>query len=108
MIGFAHAAEAGAAQPNPLFGLLPWVAVFAVLYFLVILPNKKREKARQEMISSLKKGDRVMLSSGFYGRIAKSGENIISVELGKGLVVEVDRNAIAAKVEEPSAEAPAE
>ena len=73
MIGFAHAAEAGAAQPNPLFGLLPWVAVFAVFYFLVILPNKKREKARQEMISSLKKGDRVMLSSGFYGTRQRAG-----------------------------------
>ncbi|MCG7657022.1 preprotein translocase subunit YajC [Wielerella bovis] len=82
--------------------MLPWLAVFAVMYFIMIRPQQKREKQRQAMISTLKKGDRVLLSSGFYGRVVKTGEHIFSIELGKGFVVEVERNAILSKAEVPA------
>ena len=89
----------GAAQPNAWMTMLPWLAVFAVMYFLMIRPQQKREKQRQAMIGNLQKGDRVLLMSGFYGRVVKPGENIFTIELSKGLTVEVERNAIAAKVD---------
>ncbi|XXQ67357.1 preprotein translocase subunit YajC [Neisseriaceae bacterium B1] len=98
MIEFAYAA--GEAQPNAWMGILPWIAIFALMYFMMIRPQQKREKERQAMISELKKGDRVLLMSGFYGRVVKPSENIFTIELGKGLTVEVERNAIASKVAE--------
>ncbi|MDO5357435.1 MAG: preprotein translocase subunit YajC [Conchiformibius sp.] len=97
MIEFAHAADA-AAQPNAWMGIVPWIAIFALMYFMMIRPQQKREKARQAMISELKKGDRVLLMSGFYGRVVKPGESVLTIELAKGVQVEVERNAIAAKV----------
>lgn len=98
MIDFAYAADA--TQPNAWMGILPWIAIFALMYFMMIRPQQKREKERQAMISELKKGDRVLLMSGFYGRVVKPGENIFTIELGKGLTVEVERNAIASKAAE--------
>ena len=100
MIELANAA-AGAApqQPSGFVAFLPWIAIFAVMYFIMIRPQQKREKERQAMISELKKGDRVLLMSGMYGRVVKTGETVFTVELAKGFTVEVERNAIAAKVD---------
>ena len=50
-------------------GLLPIVAIFLVFYFLLILPNQKRQKKLQQMISNLKNGDRVITSAGIHGTI---------------------------------------
>lgn len=102
MIEFAHAADAATTQASPWVTMLPWIAIFAVMYFLMIRPQQQREKKRQAMINQLKKGDRVLLVSGFYGRVVKPSENVFSIELSKGLTVEVERNAIASKVETPA------
>lgn len=99
MIEYAHAADAAAAA-NPWMGIIPWVAIFFIMWFMMIRPQQKREKERQAMISQLKKGDRVLLMSGFYGKVIKAGEHIFTIELGKGLQVEVERNAIAALANE--------
>lgn len=104
MIDFAYAAGEVSSQPNAWVQFLPWIAIFALMYFMMIRPQQKREKARQAMISALKKGDRVLLMSGFYGRVVKSGEHIFTIELGKGLTVEVERNAIASKANETALE----
>ncbi len=104
MIDFAHAADgAVAANQSPWSALLMWVPLIAIVYFMMIRPNQKREKARQAMISELKKGDRVLLAAGFYGRVVKAGEQIFTIELARGVNIEVDRNAIAAKVDATAA-----
>ena len=100
MIDFAHAADgAAAASQSPWSAILMWLPLIAIFYFMLIRPQQKREKARQAMISELKKGDRVLLAAGFYGRVVKTGEHIFTIELAKGVNMEVDRNAIAAKVD---------
>lgn len=102
MIEFAYANSAGAAAANPWMGILPWIAIFALMYFMMIRPQQKREKERQNMIDKLQKGDRVLLMSGFYGKVVKTGERVFTIDLGKGLQVEVERNAIAALANETS------
>ena len=100
MIDFAHAADgAAAASQSSWSAILMWLPLIAIFYFMLIRPQQKREKARQAMISELKKGDRVLLAAGFYGRVVKTGEHIFTIELAKGVNMEVDRNAIAAKVD---------
>lgn len=94
----------GAGQQNQWLATLPWLMVLGVFFVMVVMPQRKREKERQAMISTLKKGDRVLLASGFYGRVVKPGENIFSIELGKGLTVEVERNAIMSRVESANTE----
>lgn len=98
MIELAHAATQPAAQ-NSLFNFLPMILIIGVFYFLMIRPQQKREKSRQTMISELKVGDRVLLVSGFYGKVMKTGDRVFTIEIGKGVQVEVERNAIANKVD---------
>ena len=71
-----------------------WVIVFAIIYFLMIRPNKKRMAEYKKMLDSLQVGNRVM-AAGIYGVIKKVNERTIEVEIAKGVVVEVSKNAVA-------------
>ncbi|QEY26125.1 preprotein translocase subunit YajC [Neisseria zalophi] len=98
MIDFAYAADA-AAQPNIFVKFAPLVLILVVFYFLIMRPQQKKFKAHQAMIAELKRGDKVLLSSGFKGTINKVGEQFFTVEIARNVEVEVERNAIASKVE---------
>ena len=78
---------------------LPMILVLAVFYFLVMRPQQKKFKAHQAMLAELKVGDRVLLASGFVGKITKTGEKYFSVEIARGVEVQVERNAVAAKTD---------
>lgn len=82
-----------------IMAFLPWIAIFALMYFMMIRPQQKREKERQKMISELQAGDKVLLAAGIYGRVVKTAEHTITIAIATGVNVEVDRNAIAAKPE---------
>ncbi len=74
--------------------LLYCVVVFAIIYIFMVRPNKKRMAEYQKMIDSLKVGNRV-LAAGIYGTIKKVNENTLEIEIAKGVVVEVSKNAVA-------------
>ena len=69
-------------------------AVFAIIYFLMVRPNKKRMAEYQKMLDSLQVGNRVM-AAGIYGTIKKINEKTIELEVAKGVVIEVNKNAVA-------------
>jgi preprotein translocase subunit YajC len=88
-------AAAPAAPKNDVWSLLIYCAViFAIIYFLMILPNKRRMKEYQKMLDSLKTGSRVM-ASGIYGTIKKIKDKTIELEIAKGVVIEVSKNSVA-------------
>ena len=95
MIDFAYAADA--AQPNMLMQFAPLVLILVVFYLLIMRPQQKKFKTHQAMLKELKRGDRVILASGFAGTITAVNEQFFSVEIAKGVLVEVERNAIASK-----------
>ena len=70
------------------------LVVFAVIYFLMVRPNKKRMAEYQKMIDSIKVGNRIM-AAGIYGTVKKVGETTIKMEIAKGVVIEVSKNAVA-------------
>lgn len=74
------------------------VAVFAVLYFLMIRPQKKRMDQHMAMQSALQPGDRVLLTSGIFGTIAHVGERQLIVELAPGVEITVLKGNIAKQV----------
>ncbi len=74
--------------------LLYCVVVFAIIYIFMVRPNKKRMAEYQKMLDSLKVGNRV-LAAGIYGTIKKINENTIEMEIAKGVVIEVNKNAVA-------------
>ena len=70
------------------------IIVFGLIYFLMVRPNKKRMAEYQKMLDALKVGNRVM-AAGIYGTIKKINDKSIEIEVAKGVVIEVNKNAVA-------------
>ena len=101
LISNAYAqAAAGATTGDSLMGLLPIIIMFVILWFLMIRPQMKKAKEQQKMVSELAKGDEVVTQGGITGRIAKVGENYLSLEVAEGkdgpVVITVQKNAVGA------------
>ncbi|MGI5939565.1 MAG: preprotein translocase subunit YajC [Thermoleophilia bacterium] len=77
------------------------VAFIAIFYFMAIRPQQKQRKAHQALLASLKKGDNVILASGIYGRVKRVEENLVVVEVARGISMKVARNAVAQIVRDP-------
>jgi preprotein translocase subunit YajC len=73
---------------------VPVLLVFAIFYFLLIAPMRKRQKALQGLIESLKKGDRVITNGGLYGTVAAVEDKVIVLKLAENLKVRVAKSAI--------------
>ena len=77
------------------FGMLVYCAVvFGIIYFFMVRPTKKRMAEYQKMLDSIKVGNRV-LAAGIYGTVKKVNEKSLDVEIAKGVVVEINKNAVA-------------
>ncbi len=86
---------------NLISSLLPLVALFAIFYFLVIRPQQNQAKKHKEMISSLKKGDKVITNGGLIGEVVKADEDSIKLKLNdEGVTVKISRDFIAKKIDE--------
>ena len=67
--------------------------IIGILYFFMIRPGKKRMAEYQKMLSSIKVGDRV-LAAGMYGTVKSVDEKTVHLEIAKGVVVEMNKNAV--------------
>ncbi|MDO4696330.1 MAG: preprotein translocase subunit YajC [Neisseria sp.] len=85
-------------QTNTLMQFAPLVLILVVFYFLIMRPQQKKFKAHQAMLAELKAGDQVILASGFKGKVTQVGEKFFTVEIAPRVEVQVERNAVAAKV----------
>jgi preprotein translocase subunit YajC len=97
LISTAYAASSAPAQDWTSF--LPMVVIFVLFYFMLIRPQMKQAKAQREMIAALQKGDEVATSSGIIGKVTKVGDDIVSIEIATGVVINVQKPAIQAKLE---------
>lgn len=86
-------------EPNAIMQFAPLVLILLVFYFLIMRPQQKKFKAHQAMLAELKAGDRVTLASGFTGKITRVEEKYFTVEIARGVEVQVERNAVANKIE---------
>ncbi len=93
--------EAGAG----LLSLLPFVLIFVLFYFLIILPQRKRQKQIQQMLDNLKVGDKVITSGGIYGTITMVREDKRTLQLriaeNPSVKIDVARSAIAGLQDAP-------
>lgn len=102
----AYAMGGGGGQPagNPVVQLLPFILMFVVLWFLILRPQMKKQKAQQKMIDELKKGDKIVTSGGIHGVIANLKDDVISVKIADNVRIELSRAAVARVKESGSAE----
>lgn len=70
------------------------LAMFAVMYFLMIRPQMKRAKEHKTMVEGLQKGDEVITAGGILGRIAKVDEQYVTVAIAQGVEIQAQRAAI--------------
>ncbi len=74
--------------------LLMMVALFVLMYFMMIRPQMKRQKEHRAMVAALAKGDEIITNGGLAGRIEELGESFLTVEVAQGVKVMVQRGAI--------------
>ncbi|MCR2820517.1 preprotein translocase subunit YajC [Lederbergia panacisoli] len=77
-----------------LLGLSPFILMFVLFYFLLIRPNQKRQKAVQNMQSSLQKGDKIVTIGGLHGIVDAIDEGKIVIKCGDGSRLTYDRAAV--------------
>lgn len=100
------AGDAGGASSTPGWvGVLPYVAIIAIFYFVMIMPERKARKKREAMLSAMKKGDRVMTSSGMYATIASIDGDEITLQIADGVRARFSRQAITQVLDDSTAEA---
>lgn len=101
LIANAYAQTAAAQDPTGgLMGLLPIILMFIVLWFLMIRPQMKKAKEHQKMVGELAKGDEVVTQGGIAGKIAKVGENYITLEIAERkdgpIEIQIQKQAVTA------------
>ncbi len=100
MIDIAYAMGGGGAEGAAGFGgFIPIILMFVIFYFLLIRPQQKRQKEQRNMISNLKKGDRIMTSGGLHGRITGLDDNTLTLEIADKVRVKVGRQSVAGLVQ---------
>ncbi len=75
--------------------MAPLLLIFVIFYFLLIRPQQKKQKAHQEMLASLKKGDRVVTNGGVFGTVYKLGESVITLEISDKVRIQLERHQVA-------------
>ena len=74
---------------------IPLILMFAIFYFLLIRPQQKKAKLHKEMISSLKKGDRIVSSGGLHGVITGISDETVTAEIAPKVRVKISRGSVA-------------
>ncbi|MDD4939078.1 MAG: preprotein translocase subunit YajC [Candidatus Omnitrophica bacterium] len=83
------------AQANPLANLLPLVLIFIIFYFLLIRPQKSKEKEHQKMLAALNKNDEIVTSSGIHGTIVNVKDKSVTLRIDDNVKIEIEKNAVA-------------
>lgn len=90
----AYAQGAGAAGPDMLVSILPFVLIFVIMYFLIIRPQRTQIKKRGEMLAAVRRGDTVVTGGGFIGKVTKAGDTELEIDLGGGNKVTALRSTL--------------
>lgn len=80
--------------------LLPFIFLIAIMYFVIIRPQQKEMKEREEMIEALKKGDKIVTNGGFIVVVYKVEEKFISVKMNDDTIVKITKDSITRKYED--------
>ncbi|TRZ96309.1 preprotein translocase subunit YajC [bacterium] len=80
---------------SPITNFLPLILIFVIFYFLIIRPQKSKEKEHQKMLNELKKNDEVVTTSGIHGTIVNLKDKTLILRIDENVKVEVEKNCVA-------------
>lgn len=94
-LAWAQGATGGGGAGGTLLSLVPFVLIFIIFYFLLILPQQRRQKKLRAMLEALKKGDKVVTSSGIWGTITNMGKDTVTLQIADNTKVKMQRDHVA-------------
>lgn len=98
---FAQNAGGGGGQASPMSGfpILLFIAIFAIFYFIIIMPARKKQKQHQAMVSNLKGGERVVTAGGIYGTVTRVLEDRFEIEVDKGTKLQIAKGSVSGVIQ---------
>lgn len=90
----AQAESAAAPQGNPMVTLLMFGGLFVFMYLFIIRPQRKRQKEHTNLVSTLSKGDEVIMTSGMLGKVIKVDDNYVVLETGNNIELKFQKVAV--------------
>jgi len=84
-----------ATQVSPLFNILPLVFIFGIFYFLIIRPQRQREKEHQKVLQNLSKNDEIVTTGGIHGTVVNVKDKTVVVRVDDNVKLEVEKNCVA-------------
>jgi preprotein translocase subunit YajC len=91
--------DVSAVQPNGGVQILIFLLLFAGMWFLMIAPQRKRQKQHNKMIQELKNGDEVMTSAGIYASIVSIKPDRFIVKIADNVKIEIHKSSVQAKLQ---------
>lgn len=91
-------AQAAAGEATPiqfLVQIAPMLLIFAIFYFIWFVPIRKKQKAHQELLEALNKGDKVVTNGGLFGEVARVEGHVVTLKLSDTVKVRISKQAIA-------------
>jgi preprotein translocase subunit YajC len=89
---------------SPLMSFLPMILLFAAMYFLMIAPQRKKQKEHEKMLKALESGDEIVTSGGIYGTISNVKEDRFVVRIADNTKIEIGKGFVQAVVKKGSEE----
>lgn len=80
--------------PSPLISFLPLIIIFVIFYFLLIKPQRTKQKEHAMMVAGIKKSDKVVTSGGIHGIVADVKKDTVILKVDKDTTIEIQRNSI--------------
>jgi preprotein translocase subunit YajC len=97
MIDFAYAMapSPGGGNGGGIMSVLPlMIGMFAIMYFLIIRPQQKQRRERENLLRAIKKGDRVVTTGGLYGTVVGLSEHTVTLKVADQVKLDFERGAI--------------
>lgn len=91
---YGMAAPEGGGGASGLTAILPLIFIFVILYLLIILPQQRRQKQHLQMISQVKRGDKVVTSGGIHGTIVKVDADTVVIQVSQKSELTIDKSSI--------------
>jgi preprotein translocase subunit YajC len=84
-----------AEQPSVFVQFLPFILIFAVFYFLVFAPMRKKQKSHAEMLQQIKNGDKVVTSGGIHGTVVGVSDEVVQLRIADQVKIDISKSAVA-------------
>jgi preprotein translocase subunit YajC len=84
---------------NMLVQLIPFVVIFAIFYLLIIMPARKKQKQHQNMIGSLRGGERIITAGGIYGTVSRVMDDRFEIQVDGNTKLQITKSSIATVLE---------